>query len=152
MAERRLIMASFRYAALAVLAVALAFLAVSASPAQTVDLGSLSDNDLKAVVIHLERTRCFGNCPAYVLTIQGDGSVEYLDKEKPGIKDPQKGKIDSGELKALVAEFARVNALTCHRPLLRLLFAEKRTGYAMTTDVDVRPKNCLNWKKPSTRP
>ena len=105
-------MASLRYAALAALVTALAFLAVSSSPAQTVDLGSLSDNDLKAVVIHLERTHCFGNCPAYVLTIHGDGSVEYLDKEKPGIKDPQKGKIDSGALKALVAEFARVKFLS----------------------------------------
>ncbi|HSK42339.1 MAG TPA: DUF6438 domain-containing protein [Candidatus Binatia bacterium] len=105
-------MASLRYVALAALVVALAFLGVSSSPAQTVDLGSLSDNDLKAVVIHLERTRCYGNCPAYVLTIHGDGSVEYLDKEKPGIKDPQKGKIDGGALKALVAEFARMKFLS----------------------------------------
>src|SRR5712691_7505714 len=29
------------------------------------------------VVITLERTMCYGTCPAYTLRITGDGSVEY---------------------------------------------------------------------------
>lgn len=32
------------------------------------------------VVITLERTPCFGNCPVYKLTIQGDGTLNYEDR------------------------------------------------------------------------
>jgi hypothetical protein len=104
-------MASLRHAALAALIAAFAFMAVPSTRAQTVDLNSLSDDDLKAVVIHFERTRCFGTCPAYVLTIHGDGSVEFLDKEKPG-KSTQKGTIDRTAFKALLSEFARAKFLS----------------------------------------
>ncbi len=47
------------------------------SGGQTLDLSSLSDNELKTVVIRLERTSCYGNCPAYSVTIHGDGRIEY---------------------------------------------------------------------------
>ena len=44
------------------------------------DLRSLSEADLKSLAIKLERTRCYGTCPAYVVTIHGDGRVEYDGK------------------------------------------------------------------------
>jgi hypothetical protein len=101
---------------LASLAVALAFMTAYSTPiqskAQTDDLTLLSDDDLKAVVIRLERTRCLGTCPAYALTIHGDGRVEYVDKEKDGEKRPKKGTVDRSAVKALVSEFTRTKFLS----------------------------------------
>lgn len=101
---------------LASLTVAVAFLTAHSIPVQskapTADLNSLSDDDLKAVVIRLERTKCYGTCPAYVLTIHGDGRVEYVDKEKDGAKDPKKGTVDRSAVKALFSEFTRTKFLS----------------------------------------
>lgn len=44
-------------------------------------------DELAATTISLERTRCFGPCPAYTVTIQGDGHVRFtspVDDEKAG--------------------------------------------------------------------
>lgn len=101
---------------LASLTVALSFMTAHSiavqSKTQTADLSSLSDDDLKAVVIRLERTRCYGTCPAYSLTIHGDGRVEYVDKEKDGAKAPKKGTVDRSAVKALVSEFTRTKFLS----------------------------------------
>lgn len=78
----------------------------------TDDLSTLSDADLKTVVIRLERTPCFGSCPAYVLTIHGDGQVEFVSKEKPEAKETKAGSVDRSAVRALVAEFARSKFLS----------------------------------------
>ena len=46
----------------------------------TPDLSSISDADLATLTIQLERTGCFGSCPAYSITMHGDGRVEYSGK------------------------------------------------------------------------
>jgi len=45
------------------------------------------DDELAATTIRLERTECFGTCPAYTVTIQGDGRVRFtspVDDVKTG--------------------------------------------------------------------
>ena len=37
-------------------------------------------DNIKEVVITLERTACFGVCPVYKLTVYGDGRVVYEGK------------------------------------------------------------------------
>src|SRR5262252_8625610 len=74
--------------------------------AQTPDLSSLSDTDLKAVTISLERTHCYGNCPAYTVTIHGDGRVEYAGKEYVKVKEARSGQIDAAAIKVLASQFA----------------------------------------------
>ena len=44
---------------------------------RSLNLSSRSDADLKTVTILLDRTACYGTCPAYKVTIHGDGRVEY---------------------------------------------------------------------------
>jgi hypothetical protein len=80
--------------------------------AQSSDLDSLSDADLKAVVIRFERTRCFGSCPAYLLTIHGDGKVQFLDKENKQSNSQKESTIDPMAVKALVSEFDRSKFLS----------------------------------------
>src|ERR1700681_2637805 len=86
---------------------------ILAHPAvQTTDLGSLSDADLKTVIIRLERTHCFGTCPAYAVTIHGDGRVEFIDKEKAGLKSSQESTVDRNAVMALLSEFGRAKFLS----------------------------------------
>jgi hypothetical protein len=86
----------------------------SQTPAQsapTPDLGSLSDAALKGVTVHFERTGCYGNCPAYTVTLHGDGRVEYAGKDNVKVKGTRAGRIEPATVKALMAEFARAKFL-----------------------------------------
>jgi len=65
----------------------------------------------RAAVIRMERTRCFGSCPAYILIIYGDGRVEYISKEDKKAAAKQ-GTIAPGAVKALLAQFASAKFLS----------------------------------------
>ena len=75
---------------------------------QTPDLGSLSDADLKTITIHLERTACFGTCPAYSVTIHGDGRVEYNGKSHVKEMGTREGRIETDKIRAIASEFAKI--------------------------------------------
>ena len=57
--------------------IALATPALEFASRQTPELRNLTDDELNQIVVRLERTGCYGNCPAYKLTIHEDGRVEY---------------------------------------------------------------------------
>lgn len=76
------------------------------------DLNSLSDADLKTLAITLERTGCYGNCPAYTVTIYGDGKVTYVGTNYVKTKGQREGRIDAAALRALLGEFARTKFLS----------------------------------------
>jgi hypothetical protein len=75
---------------------------------KTPDLSSLSDADLKTVTIELERTACYGTCPAYKLTIHGDGRVEYNGKSHVKEIGAREGRIETEKIKALGAVFTKM--------------------------------------------
>ena len=79
---------------------------------QAADLNSVSDADLKAATIVLERTYCFGNCPAYTVTIHGDGRVEYAGKSNVKVTGSKEGRIEPEAVRALLSEFARAKYLS----------------------------------------
>ena len=60
-------------------------------------------------VITLERTTCFGSCPAYKLTIFDDGKVLFEGKEFVKQKGKAEGQITKDELERLVREFNKIN-------------------------------------------
>src|SRR5690242_2922799 len=71
------------------------------------DLRSLSEVDLKSLAIKLERTRCYGTCPAYVVTIHGDGRVEYDGKAHVKETGTREGNVDIAAVRALASEFGK---------------------------------------------
>lgn len=86
---------------------------VSAWPAdQDPDLTSMSAADLKTVTVRLERTRCYGTCPAYTVTIHGNGRVEYDGKGHVAKKGKREGRIEADAIRALALEFAKAKFLT----------------------------------------
>jgi hypothetical protein len=74
---------------------------------QPLDLTSLSEADLTTMTIQLERTQCFGTCPAYSVTIHGDGRVEYNGKSHVKETGAREGRIETDKLRSLASEFAK---------------------------------------------
>ena len=60
-------------------------------------------------VITLERTTCFGTCPAYKLTIFDDGKVVFEGKKFVKHKGREEGQITKAQLDELVRAFNRIN-------------------------------------------
>jgi uncharacterized protein DUF6438 len=79
---------------------------------QASDSTSVSDADLKSLSLVLERIGCFGTCPAYTLTIHGDGNVEYIGKSNVKLKGTHKSQIETSVIRNLMSEFARSKFLT----------------------------------------
>jgi hypothetical protein len=69
------------------IALLIAFAAVWA-PTKTVALSH--PQDLTSVKIELARGPCFGSCPQYTITVQGDGRVEYLGRQRDSRFDSRK--------------------------------------------------------------
>lgn len=86
-------------------------LVVESAPTQSSnkvpDLTSLSDEELKTLTIQLERSACLGTCPAYSVTISGDGRVEYNGKSHVKETGAREGQITTDKIRALASEFAR---------------------------------------------
>jgi hypothetical protein len=74
---------------------------------QEPDLSSLSDADLKAMTISLERTACYGTCPGYSLVIHGDGRIEYDGRYHVKETGAKEGHLEPNAVRALAAEFTK---------------------------------------------
>ena len=64
------------------------------------------DND---VVITIERTNCFGDCPVYSAQIYADGAVVYTGKMFVKETGERRFKIPQEKLQELIKEFERVD-------------------------------------------
>jgi hypothetical protein len=62
-----------------------------------------------AEVITLQRTVCFGTCPAYKLTIFHDGRVVYVGSEFVKNKGTATARISVADLENLVSEFTKLD-------------------------------------------
>ena len=83
-------------------------LAIAHGGAQAPDLSSLSEADLKTITIQLERTGCYGSCPAYSVTIHGDGRVEYNGTGHVKEMGSRTGRIEMDKIKSLASAFAKI--------------------------------------------
>lgn len=61
------------------------------------------------VVIKLERSMCFGQCPSYTVTIHGDGSVVYVGRDYVHVKGEQHGTAQRADVARLVDMFERAH-------------------------------------------
>jgi len=59
--------------------------------------------------IMLERSVCFGTCPAYKLTIKNDGSVTFEGHQFTKTKGTATGKISANDFRKLVTEFEKID-------------------------------------------
>ncbi|MFC2069256.1 DUF6438 domain-containing protein [Chloroflexota bacterium] len=68
-----------------------------------------ASNELDEVKITLERTACFGTCPVYMLTINGDGMIIYEGKDFVKTKGSAKSNISQEKVEQLISEFEEVD-------------------------------------------
>lgn len=66
-------------------------------------------HDLKAVKMSLQRTSCFGGCPAYSVVVQGNGTVLYEGAACITDKEPCTAQLDREEVIELLNAFLRVH-------------------------------------------
>ena len=105
-------MFSLKLFTVSLLSVGLSFLALTSALGhggnQTPDLSSLSDADLTTLTIQLERSACYGTCPAYSVTVHGDGRIEYNGKGHVKETGTREGRVQLGQIRALASEFAKM--------------------------------------------
>ncbi len=67
-------------------------------------VASAAAQEGQRVQITLERTPCFGRCPDYVVTLDGDGTVRYTGRQFVRVHGEQTWKIDAAAVHALARE------------------------------------------------
>lgn len=65
--------------------------------------------DYDSVLITLERTACFGACPVYTVTIDGQGNVVWEGKENVKVVGKQEYKIPQEKAQELVKAFYQMD-------------------------------------------
>jgi Domain of unknown function (DUF6438) len=68
-------------------------------------------SDTKEVSIQLSRSGCYGSCPSYMVTIQGDGEVTYHGDRFVSIAGTHTAHIPDSEVSALLDRFRAANFL-----------------------------------------
>lgn len=60
------------------------------------------------VMITLQRTVCFGFCPAYTVSISGDGAVVYNGERFVNVTGEQRAQIPAADVQRLIARFDKI--------------------------------------------
>jgi hypothetical protein len=66
----------------------------------------------KLVSISLQRTTCYGSCPAYLVTLAADGTVTFEGREHVGMKGTYTKKIDPAKLAPVIAKLEEIRFWT----------------------------------------
>ena len=106
-----------------------AVIATASAKSQDLNLSQLTDAELDSLVIQFERTTCYGNCPAYRLTIYGDGRVEYNGLKFVKLAGPAQGRVGRVELKTLVEQLSKADFLKIDQ------YTEKSCSCTLCTDM-----------------
>ena len=78
---------------------------ISISPDSVEEVFPADDSIPEDVIIRLNRTVCFGKCPAYLLTVKADGQVNFFGQDHTKTKGQAKDKISKEKVKQLLTEF-----------------------------------------------
>lgn len=129
-----------------------------ASSAQTVKARDEIAGDTN-VVITLERTNCYGTCPAYSLHIYGNGIVQYTGKMHVAISGEQTARVPLDSVWALVDAFRDIGYFsfkdeyrTAENGLTVTDLSSTITSLSVSgttkrvVDYYVRRKVCVSWK------
>jgi hypothetical protein len=76
---------------------------ISGCPARRV--GGLTPTDLSSAEIKLRRTTCYGPCPAYSISLYGDGRVEYRGDRYVSVRGIRKYRVERSAVVGLARRF-----------------------------------------------
>jgi hypothetical protein len=89
---------------------ALAILLFAWLPSRPTSLTHLKD--MESLTIQMSRGPCRGRCPAYTLTIHGNGSVDYVGYRFVNDRDPQTGAISREQVMTVIQRLDSAHFLT----------------------------------------
>ena len=104
---------------------------------------------LDDIRISLQRTACFGECPIYSVTIEGNGSVVYTGVDFVASTGVRETTIGDDDLVKLVNEFLRVHFFDAneeYRERSAISIRPGRTYLAMSENVSDNPSTLLSLK------
>ena len=84
-------------------------LAVTVIPLGCAKAPTPTPDDISDVVITLERGPCFGACPAYKLTVYGDGRVVYEGIRFVAVEGTRTATIGKDKVRQLINEFQAID-------------------------------------------
>jgi len=93
-------------------AVALVVAAMVWSPARNIELNH--PRNLDSVTVELSRGPCFGSCPAYTVTVHGDGQVQYVGQQgrRSRIQTKKSGTVPREKVQEILQVLDRVEFMT----------------------------------------
>jgi hypothetical protein len=62
--------------------------------------------------ISMERTACFGFCPIYQVTVEGNGTVSYVGEMFVEVEGEQQSSISQSEVRRLARELERIDFMS----------------------------------------
>lgn len=107
----------------------LAVITTASVEPQEANLAKLTETELETLVIHFERTACYGDCPAYKLTIYGDGRIEYEGIRNVKQVGRKQGHLANAELRNLVSQFNQTDFFKIDQ------YSEKSCSCTLCTDM-----------------
>ncbi len=80
-------------------------------PPQTdsVSVFPADDSIPEDLIIRLQRTPCFGTCPAYMMTVNAKGEVNFFGQDHVEAKGQNKGRIGEEKIRQLIGEFKQAD-------------------------------------------
>lgn len=94
------------------------------------------------IVITIERTSCFGDCPVYSAQIHADGTVVYVGKRNVKEIGERRFKIPQERIQELIKEFQRVNYFS-----LKDKYETDENGMSVTDMPTTTTSICVDGKK-----
>lgn len=96
-----------------------------------------------AIQITLQRTACFGTCPAYSVTLRDDGTVTYLGREYTRVSGTHSWKIDPAAVRALAREMEQAGFFELEDEYVGLMTDHPTTYTSLT--IGARTKKIRNY-------
>ncbi len=82
---------------------------ISISPDSIEDVFPTDDSIPEDLIIRLQRTPCYGECPAYMMTVKADGKVSFFGQNHVKYKGQTEDKINKEKIKQLIQEFKKAD-------------------------------------------
>lgn len=103
------------------------------------------------LVITLERTECYGPCPVYRLTINGDGSVVYEGRDFVKATGRQTTTISQDRVRQLVSEFEKADFFSLSDSYEQIMVTDNPSAITSIT-TDGKSKTVRHYHGDTTAP
>jgi hypothetical protein len=96
--------------------------------------GVSHSKNIKSLRVVMKRTKCYGTCPEYSVTVTGDGAVEYNGIQFVGKKGRQTANISSDQVVGLAKDLDRIDFFALEDKAFLWCFDTPRVNVSVSVD------------------